>query len=517
MRLGKFEVVRHLGAGGMSTVWLARGPVPATFTAPASSSGLVVLKQQLRPDDDDGLREEGRVGMQLRHPGVVQTLGCFDDDTGRPVLALEYVAGVPLAQLRRRGPLPAPAVCRVGADIAEALGALHDVGVLHRDVTPTNVIVSHDGSARLIDLGIARSHESEGKVERTVTGSVRGTLRYLAPELFDGAPHSPATDLWALGVCLFELSLGRAAVTGPEAVQLGAVVRGHLLSLQPSERLEPIVADSVARLCNRDRAQRFAHARDAARVLAAGDRGDGAMLASVAVYAAADQPRTTSSSIRASASVSASGAADAVPRARGERLVPAGGEDGFARMAASTYCGQDDDPFSDAVQASTIITPTAHQDRLVPAPVTIIADEHAEDSATSAHDSVRRPAPALISDDIEASPTAPGTPGGMRKGAGTASANDWDLPQPITGEADADAARAPVTAMSALPSSTDPLRPAASPHTAPSGGKLPSIDDGPAISQLLEPREPALGAPSIIAIVVIVATLVLSMLIALSR
>src|SRR5688500_18220467 len=156
MRLGNYEVVRHLGAGGMSTVWLARGPVPATLTAPASAHGLVVLKQQIRPEDDAGLREEARVGARLAHPSVVQTLGSFDAHSGRPVLVLEYVAGAALAHLRMRGALPAPAVCRIGADIAEGLAALHDVGILHRDVTPANIIVSHDGSARLIDLGIAR-------------------------------------------------------------------------------------------------------------------------------------------------------------------------------------------------------------------------------------------------------------------------------------------------------------------------------------------------------------------------
>lgn len=512
MRLGNYEVVRHLGAGGMSTVWLARGPVPATLTASASADGLVVLKQQIRSEDDDALREEARVGQRLRHPGVVQTLSCFNDDSGRPVLALEYVEGIALAQLRKRAPLPAPAVCRIGADVAEALAALHDARILHRDVTPANIIVSHDGSARLIDLGIARS--SESAVERTATGTVKGTLRYVAPELFDGKPHNPTTDLWALGICLFEAALGRPAATGPTAVVLAAVLRGQLLTLQPSERLDPLVKEVVERLCTKDAAHRYSDARSAAHRLAMGDRGDGAMLASIAVYAAVEEPRTDPQQRR-----------DAVPA---PRPASAGEDNGFARLAAQTYCGADDpdDPFAEVSQASTIITPSAHEDVLVPAPVTAIVD--ASPSIGPAMTPART-SPAGL-DELEVPPTTPGTPGGMRRGPAPGDA--WDIPQPITGEdANANAnARAMASANPASSYETEPLP--RSPHTAPTVDELPMelatqiatqiatqpgtdapVDD-PSSSQIVDLREHATGAPSIIAIVVVVVAIALAVLVA---
>jgi eukaryotic-like serine/threonine-protein kinase len=527
MRLGNYEVVRHLGAGGMSTVWLARGPVPATLTAAASAAGLVVLKQQMRPDDDDALREEARVGARLRHPGVVQTLGCFDDDAGRPVLVLEYVEGVALAQLRKRAPLPAPAVCRIGADIAEALGALHDARILHRDVTPANIIVSHDGSARLIDLGIARS--SESAMERTATGTVKGTLRYVAPELFDGTPHDATTDLWALGVCLFEAALGRPAATGSESIVLGAVLRGQLFTLQPSEHIDPLVHEVVTRLCTKERAQRTTDARAIARRLATGDRGDGAMLASIAVYAAVDEPRDEAR--RAS---DAQQRRDAVPAP-----ASSGADNGFARMAASTYCGaggDDDDPFSEASQASTIITPSAHEDRLVPAPVTALADTVEAQPIRLPSMTPARTSPAGL-DDLEVPPTTPGTPGGMRRGPALGDA--WDIPQPITGEDDVGAPTTSTQPSGTLsPSSyeTEPLP--RSPHTTPTVDELPvqlatqiatqiatqpgtntrNMDDPTA--QAVDLREHAIGAPSIAAIVVVVVVVVaiaLAVLVAISN
>jgi hypothetical protein len=567
VRLGNYEVVRHLGAGGMSTVWLARGPVPATLTAPASAHGLVVLKQQMRAEDDDLLREEARVGAKLRHAGVVQTLACFDDDSGRPVLALEYVAGAALAHLRKRGPLPTPAVCRIGADVAEALGALHDAGILHRDVTPANIIVSHDGSARLIDLGIARA--SESTLERTATGTVRGTLRYVAPQLFEGAQHDAGADLWSLGVCLFEAALGRPAVTGPEALVLAAVVRGQLLHLQPSEHLDPLLQEVIARLCTRERAHRYGDARAAALRLNGGDLGDGSMLASVAVYAAVDEPRNEAvgaarSDARAAAHTDGMLRRDVVPA----RVAPAAASDdnGFARMAASTYCGgDDDDPFAEASQASTIITTSAREDVLVPAPITIFAEgaqplvaareiqreiESAPELAPTMPYGVR--APAFDAAHIEAPPTTPGTPGGVRRGPAPGDA--WEIPQPITGEDDAGSGVGAASShasplMDSSSQETEPLP--RSPHTAPTVDELPQLphaqlappftprgatapgfddlgnneigsnehglDDQSQSPQLVDLRAHAIGAPSLIAIVVIVACIAIAAFIAFTR
>lgn len=590
MRLGPYEVVRHLGAGGMSTVWLARGPLPS------GEHGLVVLKRQIQPEEDANLREEARVGMRLQHPGVVRTWGTFDDDDKRPILVLEYVPGASLAQLRKRGPLPAAAVCRIGADIAEALTALHDardergaaLRILHRDVTPANIIVSHDGVARLIDLGIARSTESS--VEKTQTGSVKGTLRYVAPELFEGNPHTPSTDLWALGVCLFEAALGRPAVTGPEATVLAAVVRGQLLTLRPSESVDPHLLEVIQRLCTTDVDKRFPHARIAARRLAAGDASSqGAMLASIAVYAAVDEPRTDPSvhggarTVSPGSTGSTTGSTGSAPGPAAGPLGPASaaGDDGFAKMAASTYCGQDDDPFAEASQASTLHVEqglTVPLSRAVPAPVTAIAasppdrvphtpagkpavpdmaatmplgvpaptrererernvnrnvDARADGGALTVPMGV--PAPPLDERELAMPPTTPGTPGGERIGAGDhggeravgaagavgpARADAWDIPQPITGE---DGATEP---QPVSPRPAPPLPITSGPTTEPTDEMHSPVTDSPSRVAVDEPsrglelvdlREQALGAPSVIAFVVVVVAIALGVLFALSR
>jgi len=264
MQLGRYTVIEELGAGGMGRVRLARAP----------DGRLVVLKTALvnDRDDDERLRDEARVGLRLSHPHIVETVDCFEHE-GRPVLATGYVVGATIMQLRQQ-PLSPAAVCRVGRHIADALDAIHEctdgegrrLGVLHRDVTAGNVIVDEAGDARLIDLGIARSHES--RAMRTETGLLRGTLRYLAPELFDGGQQSAQSDLWALGVVLWEALLGRPAVLGSDVVAMGRICSGNLMALEPGERPEPRVQRAIGQLLQRSTADRPRRARDAAALFA---------------------------------------------------------------------------------------------------------------------------------------------------------------------------------------------------------------------------------------------------------
>ena len=359
MRFGDYEIEGHLGAGGMSSVWLAR----------SRGGNLVVLKRQLNPADDARLRDEASVGLRLRHPNIVHTLGLFEHEA-RPILVLEYVAGASLVALRKRGPLPPAAVCCIGADLACGLTAIHEacdeqnrpLHVVHRDVSPANVIVTPDGNARLIDLGIARF--AEAGAERTGTGELRGTLRYLAPELFDAKQHTPKTDLWALGVCLFEAALGRQAVTGPEAVILACIVRGQLLDLRPGEAIEPTLALVIKSLCAREDL-RFTSGDEAAGFLLDADTriGGGRALASAAVYAV----------------VTGESAARRGPAASSD-------DNAFVKFAATTYCSRDDDDLfggaGDTDEAGgfdsnlvvTAATPVTSTRGLVPAPVTVHAD-----------------------------------------------------------------------------------------------------------------------------------------------
>lgn len=509
MQLGAYQTEAKLGAGGMSQVWLARGP-----------AGLVVLKRQLNPADDDRLREEASVGLRLRHPGVVQTLDIFEHE-GRPILVLEYVAGASLVALRNQGALAPAAVCSLGADVAEALAALHGargpdgqpMRVLHRDVSPANVIASPDGRARLIDLGIARAPEV---AERTQTGDLRGTVRYLAPELFDGKPHSAQTDLWALGVCLFEAALGRAAVTGPEAVILASVVRGSLLDLRPGESLAPPLHAAIQALCAPVE-QRAESAAAAARLLRA------------TALSLGDGPKAAAGAVRALVE------GDLHDDKTGSTTGPAAltDEDAFMRYAATTYCGTSDDvlvltealdelaaldgaptalaiPPRLATPVRTAVTPSLSGAARVPgvtsgpgaypfapAPVTAISGPHpaspsslapaptvpvspvASSQSTEPMFPARQPTPAPVV--LQAPPVAPwpsqapaadeesrpfarsprSSPGALESHEGS-----WDIPRPSTNPGDTTPQR-PAFASEPLLSETAPSRPAPDDSLAP--------------------------------------------------
>jgi serine/threonine-protein kinase len=189
------------------------------------------------------------------------------------VLVLSYVHGVSVFDLRQLGPVPTPAVLHMGRQLADALDAIHhasdewgqQLGILHRDVTSGNVMIGDDGHARLIDLGIARSYESQAA--RTRTGCMRGTLRYIAPELFDGDDPSPQSDLWALGIVLLEAALGRPVWRGNDAEVISGITAGDPLKLLPGEFLDGRVARVCRWLLQKDPDMRPQRGREVAALL----------------------------------------------------------------------------------------------------------------------------------------------------------------------------------------------------------------------------------------------------------
>ncbi|HEY4223943.1 MAG TPA: serine/threonine-protein kinase [Myxococcota bacterium] len=261
---GKYDVVGDLSSGGMGKLSLARS---------VSSGAFVVVKQAHSREDDERLRDEARVGLRLLHPHIVETLDLIEID-GRPGLVTAYVSGASLFDLRKHGPLAPAVVCRLGRQISEALDAIHNavddmgrpLGMLHRDVTASNVMLGHDGKARLIDLGIARSRES--RAERTDTGSVRGTLRYLAPELFGDGEHSAQTDLWSLGIVLWEAIRGREALKGATAAAIHTIISGKVMQLEHGEIVDGRMQRALAQLLKVKPDDRPRRARDAAALFA---------------------------------------------------------------------------------------------------------------------------------------------------------------------------------------------------------------------------------------------------------
>lgn len=221
------------------------------FLAETEEGTPVVLKTPSLPTADLRARmgDEARIGFRLRHPHIVRTLDYFDEGD-KPVLVIEYVDGPSMQVLRDRfGKMPPAMVARIGEQLSDALSTLHHLKddrtgepllMLHRDVTPGNIVIGRDGDAKLIDLGIARSIESE--VARTAAGVLRGTFRYLSPDLFVGKPYSWMTDLWSLGVSLFEGALGRRSnVAGSPAHAMRDILAGRLTELLPGEELNPML------------------------------------------------------------------------------------------------------------------------------------------------------------------------------------------------------------------------------------------------------------------------------------
>jgi serine/threonine protein kinase/sugar lactone lactonase YvrE len=248
---GRYRLVRELGRGGMGVVWLAEDQLV----------GRQVAVKELRPPqglaDSDrevyGRRalQEARSAARVHHPGAV---GLYDvlPATGADdavYLIMELVEGPTLAEIiERGGPLPGPQIAAVGLQLLSVLDAAHALGVVHRDIKPGNIIIAA-GQAKLTDFGIAHS---VGDPRLTRTG-VMGTQAYLAPELFESAPISPAADLWSLGATLYHAAEGR----GPfERATTGATLRAILIEDLPAPTCPPPLAAAITGLLQRDPARR---------------------------------------------------------------------------------------------------------------------------------------------------------------------------------------------------------------------------------------------------------------------
>ena len=210
-RLGPFRVLGELGRGGMAIVYLCEATRAGRRFAAGTRFAIKVLRRRLEanPAAARRFRREGAVGRSIRHPALARTLafGRYrdDDNEARSCLVAELIEGNTLLSVRRRGePTPEP-LCRfVASEVAGALGALHERGVVHRDIKPTNVIFGHDYAVRVVDLGIAKSAPIEG------APSFVGSAPYAAPEQVRAPAFvRPQADLYALGMTVFEFATGR--------------------------------------------------------------------------------------------------------------------------------------------------------------------------------------------------------------------------------------------------------------------------------------------------------------------
>jgi serine/threonine-protein kinase len=179
------------------------------------------LAENLARDEELRRRflREPRLAARLAHPNVVRVFDVGEDD-GRPFIAMEYVEGETLAELlARRGHLPPAEAAALGVQICAGLAAVHDAGLVHRDVKPQNLLLRTDGVLKLGDFGIAAGHEG---TRLTLAGTVLGTAGYLAPEQARGERVTAAADIYAVGAVLYELLTGEPSRTIGSLAELGA-------------------------------------------------------------------------------------------------------------------------------------------------------------------------------------------------------------------------------------------------------------------------------------------------------
>jgi serine/threonine protein kinase len=275
--LGRYRVVDEIGIGGMASVHLARMDGPGGFQK------WVAIKR-IHPhliEDESFIQmflDEARVAARISHPNVatVFELGKHEDTYW---IAMEYLHGEPLREVMRRteelgAPMPPEIACRVIADAAEGLNAAHELlgkngeklNLIHRDVTPHNLFVTYDGTTKVVDFGIAKF---SSRMSSTRAGTLKGKLAYMSPEQVQGEPIDRRTDIFALGVVLWELTTGQrlfrmdsdldtlAKVQECNIPRPTTIVRGYPIDL------EKIVMKALSK----NRGERFKTAREFSRAL----------------------------------------------------------------------------------------------------------------------------------------------------------------------------------------------------------------------------------------------------------
>jgi serine/threonine-protein kinase len=275
---GRYELVEQLGQGGMAIVWRALMHGVTGFRRTVAIKR-IDPKHRGYPEVVEMFVEEARVGAVLKHPNIVQAQDFRIDQHGNHFLVTEFVDGPHLGQwvdahIHSTRPTPWPIVSAVAVEVLRALDAAHtrtdDQGkacpILHRDVTPGNILIDRNGVIKLADFGLARAMDRN---QITRPNVVKGKLSYLAPELVQGNAPSPQSDLFSLGVVLWETLTKKRlfhANTDVEVYQMLTNPRVPLLSMQRSE-LPMGLTTCVHRALERDPGKRFASARQMLKTL----------------------------------------------------------------------------------------------------------------------------------------------------------------------------------------------------------------------------------------------------------
>jgi len=259
---GRYRLIELLGQGGMATIYRAHDVQLDRDVA------VKLLRPEYGRDPDflGRLREEARSAASLGHANIVAVHDYGEADSG-PYIVMELIDGQDLASLiRQNGPLPPRQAARIAIEIAKGLHAAHVRGIVHRDVKPSNVLVSRDGRVKVADFGIARA---VAESQMTLPGTTMGSVHYFSPEQARGEPATAASDVYALGIVLFEMLTGQRPFTGDGAASV-AVARLNAVPPKPSSirpSIPPVLDTIVERAMALDPIRRFPSAAAFANAL----------------------------------------------------------------------------------------------------------------------------------------------------------------------------------------------------------------------------------------------------------
>jgi len=259
-KIGRYRIISELGRGAMGVVYKAEDP---------NLDRVVALKTIILEKDAEGRAEyhkrfflEAKAAGKLQHPNIV-TVFDFGEVDDVAYLAMELLEGTDLRKRVQQGPVPPAEAIEIGCQMAEALAYAHGRGIVHRDIKPANIMLPDRGAAKIMDFGLARMRVADHK---TSTGIVLGTPRYMSPEQISGQPVDQRSDIFSLGIVLWEILTGRRLFSGSEMAQVS-----HSITYdehEPPTRVNPdlpaMLDFVVARALKKDPAVRYQDASEMA-------------------------------------------------------------------------------------------------------------------------------------------------------------------------------------------------------------------------------------------------------------
>lgn len=247
----RYEIIDKVGSGGMADVYKARDQRLNRFVA------IKVLKAEYSNDKSfvDKFRGEAQSAAGLSHPNIVNVYD-VGDDGGLHFIVMELVEGITLKRfIERKGKLDIKEAVGIGIQIAQGMDAAHENHIIHRDIKPQNIIISRDGKVKVTDFGIAKATNSN-----TITSNAMGSVHYLSPEQARGGYSDEKSDIYSLGVTLYEMLSGKVPFSGDNTVSVALLhIQGEAVPLRELDPFIPVSIDKIVQKCMQKRPERRYH------------------------------------------------------------------------------------------------------------------------------------------------------------------------------------------------------------------------------------------------------------------